>query len=287
MPQRMFGWSIRAEARDGRFSPAGFFDGERSRGDYLHVFDAQGRRVTQRELDFDGWHDWQAELAAQAGITIDFFYGNFVRGARRAVIDGIEPAERPSESIQFELFEYVYHQVLRKECGVGRPRLVSPALPRPCRRDRAARLRATAGRRHAAGHVARADARTADRAAAGRRRRAGHGQYADLHGQAARRRNTVAGTVYRQASRQCAARTRSFATRSTTAGSGWRESHAAWRNRCACSAWARAMASSASGILPARWKVTLMAVKLNGSLGSSSHTFSPWRIASSWRLSRP
>ena len=38
-----------------------------------------------------------------------------MRGTRRAVIDGIEPADRPSESIQFELFEYVYHQVLRKE----------------------------------------------------------------------------------------------------------------------------------------------------------------------------
>ena len=74
-----------------------------------------GRRVTQRELGFDAWHDWQAELAAKLELTIAFFYGNFVRGARRVVIDGIEPAERPSESIQFELFEYIYHQILRKE----------------------------------------------------------------------------------------------------------------------------------------------------------------------------
>ena len=27
----------------------------------------------------------------------------------------MEPVERPSESIQFELFEYIYHQILRKE----------------------------------------------------------------------------------------------------------------------------------------------------------------------------
>lgn len=66
-------------------------------------------------MDFDAWHDWQAELAAHLERTIDFFYGNFVRGARRAVIDGIEPVERQSESIQLELFEYVYQQVLRKE----------------------------------------------------------------------------------------------------------------------------------------------------------------------------
>jgi len=38
-----------------------------------------------------------------------------VRGVRRVVVDGIEPADRPSESVQLELFEYVYHQVLRKE----------------------------------------------------------------------------------------------------------------------------------------------------------------------------
>ena len=31
------------------------------------------------------------------------------------MVDGIEPSERFSESIQFEFFEYLYHQVLRKE----------------------------------------------------------------------------------------------------------------------------------------------------------------------------
>jgi KaiC/GvpD/RAD55 family RecA-like ATPase len=114
--QRMFGWTLRPHASE-RFSPQGCFDLDRAVGDYLHVFDSSGRRVTQSDLDFDRWHDWQAELAARLELTIDFFYANFVRGARRAVIDGIEPASRPSESIQFELVEYVYHQVLRKEAG--------------------------------------------------------------------------------------------------------------------------------------------------------------------------
>ena len=112
--KRMFDWSL-VEQPQSRFSAETFFDAQRPLGDYLHVFDHQGRRVTQRDMGFDGWHDWQAELAAKLELTIDFFYGNFVRGARRAVIDGIEPAQRPSESIQFELFEYVYHQILRKD----------------------------------------------------------------------------------------------------------------------------------------------------------------------------
>jgi KaiC/GvpD/RAD55 family RecA-like ATPase len=111
---RMFDWPLTSHP-GGRFSPERFFDAEQAVGDYLHVFDQQGRRVTQGEVGFDAWHEWQAQLAAKLEPTIDFFYGNFVRGVRRAVIDGIEPAARPSESIQFELFEYIYHQILRKD----------------------------------------------------------------------------------------------------------------------------------------------------------------------------
>ncbi len=111
---RMFGWTLRNHPH-APFLADNFFATERPTSDYLHVFNQQGRRVTQRELDFDAWHDWQAELAAKLEVTIEFFYGNFVRGVRRCVVDGIEPALRPSESVQFELFEYIYQQILRKE----------------------------------------------------------------------------------------------------------------------------------------------------------------------------
>lgn len=83
--------------------------------DYLHVFAYHGRRVTRRDLDWDDWRNWQAELNAKLRSAIAFLYGNFVAGVRRVVIDGIEPVDRPGESIQFNLFEYVYHQVLRKD----------------------------------------------------------------------------------------------------------------------------------------------------------------------------
>ncbi len=112
--QRMFDWPLRA-ADHRPFVPEEFFAPREAYPDYLHVFDSRGQRVTRRDMDFDAWHDWQAELASKLERSIEFFYGNFVRGVRRAVIDGIEPAERPSESIQFELFEYIYHQILRKE----------------------------------------------------------------------------------------------------------------------------------------------------------------------------
>ena len=83
--------------------------------DYLRVFDYSGRRVTRGDLDFDTWQGWQAELARKLAVTIAFFYGNFVAGSRRAVVDGVEPTDKPSDSIQFELFEYIYHQIVRKD----------------------------------------------------------------------------------------------------------------------------------------------------------------------------
>jgi len=113
--QRMCDWQL------GKVDPSvapdleNFFNSDRQNGDYLHVFDYHGRRVTQRDMGFEAWQEWQAEIARKLGTSIAFLYGNFVRGVRRVTIDGIEPVERPSESIQFELFEYIYHQVLRKD----------------------------------------------------------------------------------------------------------------------------------------------------------------------------
>jgi KaiC/GvpD/RAD55 family RecA-like ATPase len=119
--QRICAWALTVAQADKAPGPNALFDLGNPLGDYLHVFDYGGRRVTRGDLDFEGWQDWQAELARKLAVTIAFFYGNFVRGARRVVVDGIEPAVRPSDSIQFELFEYVYHQILRKESDwVGR-----------------------------------------------------------------------------------------------------------------------------------------------------------------------
>ena len=113
--RRMFGWDLSPADPDGWIDLPGFFRKGGGPGDYLHVFADRGRRVTRRDMDFEAWHDWQAELARRLTTTIAFFYGNFVRGVRRAVIDGIEPVDRPSDSVQIELFEYVYHQILRKD----------------------------------------------------------------------------------------------------------------------------------------------------------------------------
>jgi len=112
---RLFDWTMSKVSGDQMIKLEAFFAKERDHGDYLHVFDYSGRRVTKRDLEFDQWQQWQAELNAKLRSAIAFLYGNCVQGTRRFVVDGIEPTDRPHESIQFNLFEYVYHQVIRKD----------------------------------------------------------------------------------------------------------------------------------------------------------------------------
>jgi KaiC/GvpD/RAD55 family RecA-like ATPase len=111
--RRMFDWQMKAMDAERQVDVERFFDAQTA--DYLHIFDYHGHRVTRRDLEWDDWRNWQAELNARLRAAIAFLYGNFVRGVRRVVMDGIEPADRPGESIQFNLFEYVYHQILRKD----------------------------------------------------------------------------------------------------------------------------------------------------------------------------
>jgi len=116
--RRMFGWQLAPADPERPVDLEHFFAAGAAgpaASDYLHIFNYHGRRVTRRDLDWDEWRDWQAELNARLRAAIAFLYGNFVRGTRRVVIDGIEPTDRPGESIQLHLFEYVYHQILRKD----------------------------------------------------------------------------------------------------------------------------------------------------------------------------
>lgn len=113
--RRMFDWTLRPMAGDRRVSHHDFFAPANEPGDYLHVFDYGGRRLSDRELSFDADRAWRQAIVAKLETSIAFLYGNFTRGARRVVIDGIDPIDRPREAMQFELFEYLYHQILRKD----------------------------------------------------------------------------------------------------------------------------------------------------------------------------
>ena len=199
--RRMFGWELATGDPEAHVDLSDFF-ADRHREECLHIFNSRGRRVTRQDMDFEAWHDWQAELARRLNTTIAFFYGNFVRGVRRAVVDGIEPVDRPSDSVQIDLFEYIYHQILRKDAE-----WVARDLFREHYRENAAAVAAHAydpqvDRLHAALHVARNDARRPDRAVAGRRRSAGQRQHDHPPRQDPRRDALPPGDVREQTPRQ-------------------------------------------------------------------------------------
>ncbi len=113
--KRMFDWDLTRWPIEDNFDPAHLWDREAVRRDHLHVFARSGRRVTRGDVDTEGWQEWKADLNRKLQQTVAFFYGNFAQGVRRCVVDGVEPVDRQSESFQMHVFDYVYHQILRKE----------------------------------------------------------------------------------------------------------------------------------------------------------------------------
>jgi KaiC/GvpD/RAD55 family RecA-like ATPase len=113
--QRLFGWELTQRSASNAFDPAHVWNRATARCDYLHIFERNGRRVSINDLEHEEWREWKIELARKLDRSIAFFYGNFINGVRRCVIDGVEPADRVSDSFQFHVFDYVYHQILRKD----------------------------------------------------------------------------------------------------------------------------------------------------------------------------
>ena len=110
-----FAWPLTEHPANTPFDAERIWNLAEAFGDYYHPFAQAGRRVTRRDLEPDDWHAWKADLARVLRGSAAYFYAQFVRGCRRVVVDGIEPTERFAESIQFEFFEYLYQQILRKE----------------------------------------------------------------------------------------------------------------------------------------------------------------------------
>jgi len=113
--QRLFNWQLTRQSVAEHVDNQQVWNRDVARRDYIHIFERSGRRVTRDDLEYDDWKAWKIELSQKLQLAVWFFYGNFVHGVRRCVIDGVEPVDKPSESFQFDMFEYVYHQILHKE----------------------------------------------------------------------------------------------------------------------------------------------------------------------------
>lgn len=119
---RMRDWQLKTtdsaednQAGENLLYGAGVFQHLDNRAQYLNLLEMTGRRVTRESTTAEEWQDWKAEWNHRLERAIAFFYRNFVGGTRRCVIDGIEPTARSADSQQFEMFSYIYHQVLRKD----------------------------------------------------------------------------------------------------------------------------------------------------------------------------
>ena len=110
-----FGWELRPYDIQSRANADDIRHQDRFELEIAHPFVRSGRRVTRKDLDADKWHEWQTELAGVLESMGLFLYSRFAAGARRVVFDGVEPSERMGDSIQFELFEYLYHRIIRAE----------------------------------------------------------------------------------------------------------------------------------------------------------------------------
>tara|TARA_B100000029_G_scaffold176586_1_gene173884 strand:- start:2886 stop:3797 length:912 start_codon:yes stop_codon:yes gene_type:complete len=117
--ESLFNWTLTEKPAESSevdaVLPEHVWDRDQARFDYTHIFRQSGRRVTKSDLEPDDWKEWKVELSRKLQRAIAFFYGNFAHGVRRCVIDGVEPVDRASDSWQLDLFEYVYHQILRKD----------------------------------------------------------------------------------------------------------------------------------------------------------------------------
>ncbi len=113
--KRLTNWDLQTLSPDDKPDLPHIWDAKSARSDYLHIFERAGRRVTLEDLDREAWQEWRVEFMKKIDQSIAFFYGNFVHGVRRCIIDGVEPVEKASDSFQFHVFDYVYHQILRKD----------------------------------------------------------------------------------------------------------------------------------------------------------------------------
>ena len=72
--------------------------------------------LTPDGLEFD-W-SWKATYNHTLYTVRPFFYFQFCARARRVVVDGVEPMDTPSESIQCFLFDQLYRSVIHRDAEI-------------------------------------------------------------------------------------------------------------------------------------------------------------------------
>ncbi|MBI2203785.1 MAG: recombinase RecA [Candidatus Rokubacteria bacterium] len=64
-------------------------------------------------FEFD-WN-WKASYNRALYTVRPYLYFHFAAGTRRVVVDGVEPMDAPADSIQFHMFNDVYHTIIHRD----------------------------------------------------------------------------------------------------------------------------------------------------------------------------
>ena len=114
--ERLGGWRpklVGAEAVP--MAPEQLFDPRSEWPDGLQLWEYDGRPLVaawQNQDDRDALQrDWNRALERLTA----FLYGHRIRGNDRLLIDGIEPVERYDQNAQWQMIEYAYQRVWRRE----------------------------------------------------------------------------------------------------------------------------------------------------------------------------
>jgi hypothetical protein len=92
--------------------------------DQMDAFYCNALRWVGRVRDFqvptpDGaWEfdwNWKATYNHALHTVRPFFYFHFAAGARRVVVDGVEPMDQPADSIQFWMFDELYRKTIHRD----------------------------------------------------------------------------------------------------------------------------------------------------------------------------
>ena len=123
--RRMFGWQLPPVDPERPLGLDDFFSPPLPCGDYLHVFDQHGRRVRGPiSISRRGGNGKRNSRVAE---RLDRVLLRTISSAVFAgtVVDGIEPVERPSDSIQFELIRLRLPPDLARRTRNGWPAICS------------------------------------------------------------------------------------------------------------------------------------------------------------------
>ena len=116
--ERLFGWTLTPWTHTVTPMSDPYPPADQMAADYANTFKWVGRVrdfqvATPDGAEFD-WN-WKAEYNHALYTARPFFYFHFAAGARRVMVDAVEPMDAPADSIQFFAFDELYRKVIHRD----------------------------------------------------------------------------------------------------------------------------------------------------------------------------